>query len=474
MLMPDNQSLTVEALIALSQQLAATPTEGGPKEAFSPPLFVVPALALWVNGLWIGSLCISIISAVCAMLVKQWLLGYVRPLPQIAQERATTRHSRFVGLRQFCVPTIISALPLCIHVSAFAFLAGLVLFISQASTLLAWVTGICVIAAFLAYILSALMPLVYHQCPYRSPLTTIYELFYAALSPLRRGPWMLAFLKACRFVSKWCTPVRASHRVDVGSPSFGSPSFGSPSFERPTSAEGRKNRDRNIEGDALIWLGKISTVPDTVTSVILAFGAWSYVKEYAAELSLLHPNVLAAFRRKQKMMGAKDLSAFRDPDFSRIALCTALSFQIAKQGSLPNADYEEDMYYLSGTMKWSYEVPGITLADIAEWIPQAEGKKSMCATLQHVSLSDGRLEEWEWCEDFLNYLLLSRNEAFGQATGLTADVLCFLFRKIWLKIKEQDEEDPQWPSFELDYANELGMRALALVGRLKDRKICPS
>ncbi|KAF8916070.1 hypothetical protein CPB85DRAFT_1186961, partial [Mucidula mucida] len=77
-----------------------------PAEKFEPD-----AIDVWINGLWVVSLTTSLVVALAAVLVKQWLLRY------ISFPSGTWRVRIIVGM-----------LPIIMHISLMLFFAGLALF----------------------------------------------------------------------------------------------------------------------------------------------------------------------------------------------------------------------------------------------------------------------------------------------------------------------------------------------------------
>ncbi|KAK0186774.1 hypothetical protein F5146DRAFT_936397, partial [Armillaria mellea] len=84
----------------------------------------------WLNSLWFTSLTLSLITALVAVLVKQWLHQYVAIVSDSsARDRARIRHMRYAGLQSWQVPMIIGMLPVLLHVSLALFFAGLAVFL---------------------------------------------------------------------------------------------------------------------------------------------------------------------------------------------------------------------------------------------------------------------------------------------------------------------------------------------------------
>ncbi len=98
----------------------------------SPTAFSSPTRSdEWVNSLWFVSLTFSLITALVAVLVKQWLHQYIAIVSDSsARDRARIRHLRYAGLQTWQVPMIIGLLPVLLHVSLALFFAGLVVLCS--------------------------------------------------------------------------------------------------------------------------------------------------------------------------------------------------------------------------------------------------------------------------------------------------------------------------------------------------------
>ncbi|KAE9407264.1 hypothetical protein BT96DRAFT_758470, partial [Gymnopus androsaceus JB14] len=91
--------------------------------------FVPNTLDVWVNGLWVVSLALSLVVALASVLIKQWLHRYMSLRSGTPGERSHVRHYRFGGFETWQVLTIIGSLPVIMHISLALFLAGLVLFL---------------------------------------------------------------------------------------------------------------------------------------------------------------------------------------------------------------------------------------------------------------------------------------------------------------------------------------------------------
>ncbi|KAF9042763.1 hypothetical protein BDZ89DRAFT_943893, partial [Hymenopellis radicata] len=106
-----------------SSQLNITAPSVNPMQTFRPD-----SITVWVNGLWVVSLTASLVVALSAVLVKQWLHHYTSIPSGTPGARSHLRQYRFIGLQKWRVSIIIGLLPIVMHTSLALFLAGLMLF----------------------------------------------------------------------------------------------------------------------------------------------------------------------------------------------------------------------------------------------------------------------------------------------------------------------------------------------------------
>ncbi|SJL12508.1 uncharacterized protein ARMOST_15935 [Armillaria ostoyae] len=133
----------------------------------------------WLNSLWFVSLTLSLITALVAVLVKQWLHQYVAIVSDSSpRDRARIRHMRYAALQAWQVPMIIGMLPVLLHVSLALFFAGLAIFLFSLGMKVAWLVSIIGTATYMAYISALILPLVYPYCPFKVPLTLYVHSLY--------------------------------------------------------------------------------------------------------------------------------------------------------------------------------------------------------------------------------------------------------------------------------------------------------
>ncbi|KAH9018359.1 hypothetical protein EDB83DRAFT_2298689, partial [Lactarius deliciosus] len=186
-LSPDSSNTTNALLTQISGQLATSvdATSIG-NHPFNPT-----ASAIRVNVLWFLSLVLSLNCALSATLMQQWARRY----QELTQRRNAIHRrgrmqayisdgmSRFKILAQAVVP--ISTL---LHISVFLFFAGLVEFLFPIYTTVAYTTLVCIGMSAFPYAILTILPSVYFNCPYGTPMSgfiwrisqaTVLEIFKA-------------------------------------------------------------------------------------------------------------------------------------------------------------------------------------------------------------------------------------------------------------------------------------------------------
>ena len=110
-----------------------------------------------------------------ATLLQQWARRYL----QIIQGKYAPLHYARIheyfsrGARRFGIFGFVEVLPLLLLLSVFLFFAGLVVFAFRGNHIVAYITLAIVGFCTLSYIALTLMPLIFHDCPYQTPLTSV-------------------------------------------------------------------------------------------------------------------------------------------------------------------------------------------------------------------------------------------------------------------------------------------------------------
>ncbi|KAI0313458.1 hypothetical protein OF83DRAFT_1065463, partial [Amylostereum chailletii] len=127
-LQPDSGNTTTELLT----QLVAFTIDGTRPTASIPPKFHAPTNSVWVNALWFCSLVLSLVCALGATLVQQWVRTYTQATQDeksTARYRARSRVFMFNGVTRFYMPEVIRCIPILLHCALLFFFVGLVVFL---------------------------------------------------------------------------------------------------------------------------------------------------------------------------------------------------------------------------------------------------------------------------------------------------------------------------------------------------------
>ncbi|KAG9089432.1 hypothetical protein FRC06_001550, partial [Ceratobasidium sp. 370] len=130
------------------------------------PEFAPSTSARWINGIWFGSLGLSLSAALIAMLGKEWLTAFLASRPRPAHSHALLRQSRLEGLERWWALHIIALLPSLLHASLLFFAIGLVIYLWAIDTIVAAVIAAIVAITPLFYIITAVLGAVYDYCPF--------------------------------------------------------------------------------------------------------------------------------------------------------------------------------------------------------------------------------------------------------------------------------------------------------------------
>ena len=174
-LSPDSSDTTNALLTQISQQLVNI-SNGTPLTSVAAQdgrSFKPQASAVRVNVLWFLSLVLSLTCALSATLMQQWARRY-RELVQrrgAFHRRGRMRAYIFDGVNRFGMAQAVATMPTLLHLSVFLFFTGLVEFLFPIHKTVAYVTLGCITVFALAYTNLTVLPIIYLDCPYGTPLS---------------------------------------------------------------------------------------------------------------------------------------------------------------------------------------------------------------------------------------------------------------------------------------------------------------
>lgn len=174
-LKPDPTDVSSRLLQQVTQELVGI-SNG---DRLTPPSldsFKPPRYAIHVNILWFLSLVITLSCGLGATLVQQWVRRYLR-LTQRSDtpaHRVRVRTFFFAGINEFRVRLIVENISLLLHAAIFLFFAGLIEFLLNINDEVAHVilAVVCFFAAI--YVILTFLPVIYQQCPFQTPLTSVF------------------------------------------------------------------------------------------------------------------------------------------------------------------------------------------------------------------------------------------------------------------------------------------------------------
>jgi Family of unknown function (DUF6535) len=149
-----------------------------------PPRSPPPKYVIWVNSLWFLSLNMSLTSAMLATMLQQWARRYI----QITEKPHYTPHygarvrAFFTrGLERLHFSWAAEAIPLLIHMSLILFFTGLLIYLYNIHHTVFWAAACWIVLSAVVYLVITIMPVVWVDSPYYSPLSALVFRVYAAL-----------------------------------------------------------------------------------------------------------------------------------------------------------------------------------------------------------------------------------------------------------------------------------------------------
>lgn len=177
----DPQDTSTALLREISHQLSGS-TNVVPS---TQPPFAPSCAVITINALWFISLTLSLMAALTTILIQQWVRRYNDfPSSIDPEHKACLRQRRYEALNIWLVPQIISSLSVLLQVSLFLFLAGVVTLVWTLNTTVAIVTSFITALFSVGFLLTAILPLVDADCPYKSPLAWATYIVVSQLSTL--------------------------------------------------------------------------------------------------------------------------------------------------------------------------------------------------------------------------------------------------------------------------------------------------
>ncbi|KAF7344676.1 hypothetical protein MVEN_01627800 [Mycena venus] len=186
---PDSGRTTV---LLLAQILRTLSPDGNGTSVEVPHLseFSPPPISVVCNSLWFLSLSLSLSSALVATLIEQWARNFLQRTEMRSSPvvRARIFSYLYYGMKRFNMHTVVELVPLLLHSSLFLFFSGLVAFLLPINMILAALVGGVLTVVATIYTCLTILPVLYHDCPFWTPMSSGFWRARRILSPLLWAP----------------------------------------------------------------------------------------------------------------------------------------------------------------------------------------------------------------------------------------------------------------------------------------------
>jgi Family of unknown function (DUF6535) len=139
------------------------------------PVFNPSASDVRVNVFWFMSLVFSLLAALLAILVQQWVRDYMHVFQRYGDPLKSSRLRQYLheGCEGWYMPMVAEAVPGFLHISLFLFFAGLADSLLNINTKVGLSTIVPIGASGLLYIFTTFAPIIYPQSPYQNSFSGI-------------------------------------------------------------------------------------------------------------------------------------------------------------------------------------------------------------------------------------------------------------------------------------------------------------
>ena len=158
-------------LSSIAPQVSISPT---PPPPF--PVFIPSASDVRVNAFWFMALAFSLLAALLAILVQQWVRDYMHVFQQYGDPLKSARFRQYLyeGCNGWHMRMVAKAVPGFLHISLFRFFTGLGDSLLNINTKVAFTTIVPIGISGLLYIFTIFAPILYPQSPYQNSFSGIF------------------------------------------------------------------------------------------------------------------------------------------------------------------------------------------------------------------------------------------------------------------------------------------------------------
>ncbi|KAN0135182.1 hypothetical protein V8E53_007073 [Lactarius tabidus] len=183
------QQQNVALLARISKQVASIAPQVSIPSTPPPPYpdFSPSSSDVRVNAFWFMSLIFSLVAALLATLVQQWVRDYMHVFQRYSNplKGARLRQYLYEGVEGWYMPRVARAVPGLVHISLFLFFAGLVDSLLATYTTVGVTTTIPIAICSSLYVLSTFAPAINPQCPFRNPFAGLMWYLKQKVHPWR-------------------------------------------------------------------------------------------------------------------------------------------------------------------------------------------------------------------------------------------------------------------------------------------------
>lgn len=170
----DPADRSVEILERISLQLSSFSANAAfinsTISAVSSPHFRAQTTDVAINVLWFLSLTLALIASLFAILAQQWIRHYDDLPPVTGRQKAHMRQDRFDALDHWFIPQIIMGLAVLLQAALFLFFGRLIVLLWTINSSVAIANTLIVAFFLMAFLVTAIIPTIRTDCPYKSPL----------------------------------------------------------------------------------------------------------------------------------------------------------------------------------------------------------------------------------------------------------------------------------------------------------------
>ncbi|QRV99822.1 activating signal cointegrator 1 complex subunit 3 [Ceratobasidium sp. AG-Ba] len=174
-LQPDPSESSAQTLLDISRTLVAIsngqPVDQSSLVDSSSSEFSPSRTSVAVNALWFLSLGLSVAVSLLAMLSKSWCIAFMSKRTGPKYEQGRRRQLKWAGIERWGMQSVFVYLPALMHMALLLFAIGLAIYLWDTNKSIACPVIALVVVSASVYTAATLLPLIYDDCPYSTPLS---------------------------------------------------------------------------------------------------------------------------------------------------------------------------------------------------------------------------------------------------------------------------------------------------------------